>query len=358
MALIGYDPFTQYRGRGPFEAKGVGLDMKPGDVAFRCNFSTVDAKGLIIDRRAGRIESGTDELAARIMEVCKDGIDGVQIFFKASVEHRAALVLRGEGLDYRVTDVDPHEIGVAPAKCAPRDDCPPEARKAAEKTAEVVNKFVAIAHEALDTHKVNQERRKAKLPPANVVLPRGAGEAVDLAPFSKIHDGLVGAMVVEVDLVRGLGLYAQMDVIDVNGATGGADTNEIAIARAVADHIGSYDLILCNIKAPDLGGHDSNALAKIAAIEKVDRAVAFLLDTLNWGNTTIMLGGDHCTPVTVGDHTGDAVPVVFYGHGVRSDLVEHYSEKEAGMGGIGQIAGADVIPLLRNFAGRIVKFGA
>jgi 2,3-bisphosphoglycerate-independent phosphoglycerate mutase len=358
MALLGYDPFTQYRGRGPFEAKGVGLEMLPGDVAFRCNFATVDEKGIITDRRAGRIKSGTDKLAAAIMNACKNGIEGVEVFFKASVEHRAALVLRGDNLDYRVTDVDPHDTGTKPARCEPRADVPGEAREAAERTARIVNEFVQIAQQVLDQEDVNKERRAANLPPANVVLPRGAGEAVDLPPFSAVNGGLSGAMVVEVDLVRGLGLYAQMEVIPVDGATGGMDTDEIAIARAVADNISRYDLILCNIKAPDIGGHDGDAQAKIRAIEKVDRAVAYLLDTINWGNTTIMVGADHCTPVSYRDHTGDAVPVVFFGNGVRSDAVDNYCERTAGMGGIGRIAGSEVIMLLRNFAGRIEKHGA
>jgi len=358
MTLVGYDPFTQYRGRGPFEARGVGLEVRPGDVAFRCNFSTLDDEGRITDRRAGHIKSGTAELAAALMERCKGGLDGVQVFFKASVEHRAALVLRGEGLDYRVTDVDPHDVGLAPAVCRPAPDVPDEARAAAQKTADLVNRFVEIAREVFGGHEVNRERREKGLPPANVALPRGAGEAVHLKPFAEIHDGLSGAMIVEVDLVRGLGLYAGMDVLDVDGATGGADTDEIAIARAVADNTGRYDVILCNIKAPDLGGHDSDARAKVRAIEKVDHAIGFLLDTVNWGSTTIMVGADHCTPVSAGDHTGDAVPVVFYGNGVRRDLVEVYCERTAASGGVGQLTGAQVVPLLRNFAGRVTKFGA
>ncbi len=357
MALLGYDPFKFYRGRGPFEARGVGLEMKPGDVAFRCNFATVDDEGKIIDRRAGRIREGTDQLAEAIMEACKDGIDGVQIFFKASVEHRAALVLRGEDLDWRVTDVDPHESNVPPAQCKPREDVPEEDLPKAQRTADVVNKFVQIAHEVLQNHPVNQKRREQGLLPANIVLPRGSGEAVHLRPFSELH-GLTGAMIVEVDLVRGLGLYADMQVIHVPGATGGRDTDELAIAKAVADAWEKFDVVLCNIKAPDLGGHDRDAPQKIEAIEKVDRAVAYLLDTIDWGRTVLMVSADHCTPVTVGDHTGDPVPVALFGRGVRRDLVEKFSERHAANGGYGQISGFDALVLLRNLAGLIEKFGA
>jgi len=358
MALLGYDPLRYYRGRGPFEAAGVGLAMQPGDVAFRCNFTTVDDNDLITDRRAGRIKSGTDQLAAAIMEAFRDGIEGVQVLFKESVEHRAALVLRGEGLDYHVSDVDPHDVGMPWAECHPTPNCPPEDLPRAERTARIVNEFVARAHEVLESHPVNLARRAEGLPPANAVLPRGAGEAVDLAPFASRHDGLRGAMIVEVDLVRGLGEYAALDVLHVEGATGGRDTDEMAIAKAVAEAWKSYDFVLCNIKAPDLGGHDHDPQQKIEAVEKVDRAVAYLLDTLDFSHTALMIGADHCTPVTVGDHTGDAVPVAFYGCGVRTDSVDTYGERAAAAGGVGQISGGDALILLRNFVGRIAKFGA
>ena len=118
MAILGYDPFQLYRGRGPFEAKGVGISVQPGDLAFRCNFSTVE-NGVVKDRRAGRIKAGTDQLAKSINQGLSEGIDGVQVIFKESVEHRAALVLRGENLDHRISEVDPHEEGVEYWKAAP-----------------------------------------------------------------------------------------------------------------------------------------------------------------------------------------------------------------------------------------------
>lgn len=359
MALLGYDPFAYYRGRGPLEARGVGIELQPGDVAFRCNFATIDERTRnVIDRRAGRPQFSTQPLCEAVAAACREEIDEAEVIFEASVEHRAALVLRGEGLDYRVTDVDPHEEGVPPAECRPVDGLSPEDEKRARKTAEIVNKFVAVAERVLPDHEINVKLREEGKPIINTVLPRGAGEAVALPPFSQTHEGLRGAMVVEVDLIRGLAAYADMDLIDVPGATGKRDTDELAIAAAVAESLERYDIILCNIKAPDLGGHDRDPEQKIEAIEKVDRAVGYLLDTLDWSRVVMMIGADHCTPVTVGNHTGDAVPVAFHGVGVRRDLVERYSEREAACGGVGQILGCDVLTVLRNFAGRIEKFGA
>jgi 2,3-bisphosphoglycerate-independent phosphoglycerate mutase len=353
MAILGYNPFETYRGRGPFEARGVGLDLQPGDVAFRCNFSTVEGR-LVVDRRAGRIKEGTDQLAAAINEQA-GLIDGVECIFKESVEHRAALVLRGEGLDHRITEMDPHHEGAEYPDCEPLPearDCP-----AAQKTAAVVNKWVAQAYAALNDHPINQARRDQGLPPANIALPRGVGTAVDLQPFAEKY-GFQGAIIVEVDLVKGLGEYLQMTVVDVPEATGGSDTDEIAIAKAVVTALKDYDFVLANIKAPDLGGHDGDARQKMQAIAKVENACAYLLKHVDFDQTVILVTGDHCTPVTFKDHSGDAVPALFYGVGVRPDEVQNFGERACMKGGLGNFNGQDIMTLLTNFAGVQEKFGA
>ncbi len=354
MAILGYDPFTFYRGRGPFEAKGVGIDVLPGDLAFRCNFSTLEGN-VVTDRRAGRISSGTDQLAAAVREGLKDGIDGVEVIFKESVEHRAALVLRGENLDHRIGEVDPHVEGVDYWECVPLPEAADDPN--AIRTAKIVNEFVARAHEILDAHPVNQDRKAKGLPPANAALPRGVGTAVDLEAFEAKY-GLTGAMIVEVDLVRGLGAYLSMDVIHVDDATGGADTDEMAIAKAVVDAWADHDFILVNIKAPDLGGHDGDAAAKIASIEKVDRAVGYLLEALDWSRTTMMIAADHCTPCSMMDHSGDGIPIAVIGYGVRPDGVTEYGERACAGGSVGHITGPDVMRMLASYAGRAHKFGA
>jgi 2,3-bisphosphoglycerate-independent phosphoglycerate mutase len=354
MAILGYDPFECYTGRGPFEAKGVGIDVQPGDLAFRCNFTAVEGN-TVTDRRAGRISEETDKLAAAVNDAFRGGIDGIQVIFKESVAHRAALVLRGEGLDPRVTDVDPHEAGAEVPLCQPLPDAADD--PAARRTADVVNQFVARVREVLEHHEVNERRRAAGLLPANIVLPRGVGTAPHLRPFAEQH-GLGGAMIVEVDLVRGLGEYLGMDVINVPGATGGMDTDEIAIVRAVVEAAADHGFILANIKAPDLGGHDGEPDQKMEAIAKVDRAVGHLLKELDWDKTVMMIAADHCTPCTAMDHTGDAIPIVFYGHGVRPDGVATYGERPCAAGSIHRIRGCDVMSILGNYAGTLPKFGA
>jgi len=165
LNLLGYDPYKVYTGRGPFEAAGLDMDVKPGDVAFRCNFATVDENMVVKDRRAGRIKDGTKELAEALngME-----IEDVKLFVKPGVEHRAALVLRGPGLSADVSDVDPHDTGLKIHEARAKS---PEG----EKTARIINEFVRRAHEILKEHPVNKERVEKGLPPANILLPRGAG---------------------------------------------------------------------------------------------------------------------------------------------------------------------------------------
>lgn len=353
MAILGYDPFDYYRGRGPFEARGVGIEVQPGDVAFRCNFATVDGRK-VVDRRAGRIKSGTDELAAAVSESVGQ-LGEVQCIFVPSVEHRAALVLRGEGLSHEITDVDPHEDCVEYWDAKRRDDA--EDPERAQITANLLNEFVRRAHEILERHPVNRARREAGELPANIILPRGAGTAVHLQSVQERY-GLRSAMIVEVDLVRGLGEYLKMDVIEVPGATGGQDTDEIAIATAVAKALEDHDFVLANIKAPDLGGHDGDCQMKMAAIAKVDRAIGYLLDNVDFAATTILLTADHSTPCAVGDHSGDPVPVAFYGLGVRPDDVDSYGERPCAKGSIGRIRGMDVMPLVTNYIGAGKKLGA
>jgi 2,3-bisphosphoglycerate-independent phosphoglycerate mutase len=354
MAILGYDPYKYYLGRGPFEAKGVGLDVRPGDLAFRCNFSTL-TDGLITDRRAGRIKTGTKELAHLLNDTFSGGIEGIQVIVQESVEHRAAMILRGEGLSAEITDADPHEDGVAPAIVVPlpgHEDDPD-----AQKTARVVNEFVKRSAEVMATAPINLERAKEGLPQANALLPRGVGTAPHLKPFSE-EWGLNGAMIVEVDLVRGLGMYLGMDVINVPGATGGLDTDEIAIAKAVVEALATHDFVLCNIKAPDLAGHDGDPWEKCAAIAKVDRAVGYLLDRIDWHNHVIMIGGDHCTPCALGDHSGDGIPVAFFGYGTRPDAITTYGERACATGSYGKIDREDTMYILGNLAGSVHKFGA
>jgi 2,3-bisphosphoglycerate-independent phosphoglycerate mutase len=357
LSILGYDPHQVYTGRGPFEALGVEADVLGGDICFRCNYATIEGElslspqgelvgATVTDRRAGRIAKGTEELAAAV-----DGtvIEGIRFHVKASVEHRAALVLRGPGLGPKVSDVDPHDDDM-PLRTARGED------EASARTARAVNQFVLLSWQKLKGHPVNVARLADKEPPANILLPRGAGVMPHLQPFSE-RWGISGACVVETGLIAGIGRNLAMTVPGVPGATGGVDTDELALARAVVEMLAGHDFVLCNLKAPDLGGHDGDWRGKMAAARKMDNLARYVLEHAP-RPLHLAVTADHCTPVTFGDHTGDTVPLAIVGPNLRPDHVATFHERAVVGGALGRVRGLDMMPVLTNLMGTQEKYGA
>lgn len=345
MALLGYDPYELYVGRGPIEAAGSGLDLSIGDIAFRCNFSTVDDKMNIIDRRAGRIKTGTNELAKVLNGVV---IDGIKFVFKETQEHRGVLIMRGPDLSPAITDIDPH------ANAAVKDAkfLKPEAMK----TAEVLNKYVKVTHELLKNHPVNLERVKQGLKPANIILPRGAGVTLKLQSLENRYH-MRSACICGVAIVKGVFKLCNGDILDIPGATGGSDSDYNAKITGAIKAFDKYDFILINMKGPDVYGHDSNAEGKVKCIEKIDEALGILKHEMP-PNLIVAITADHSTPVDVMDHSADPVPLCVFGDGVRTDDVTEYDERSLAKGGLCRIEGKNLLPMLQDLANRHEKFGA
>ena len=346
LALLGFDPYKVYTGRGPFEAMGVGMEVRPGDVAFRCNFSTVNDKMEILDRRAGRIKDGTVELA-RALDNWE--FEGVKVFFKEGTEHRGVLLLRAQGLSPLVSDPDPHEEGVRPHECVPKA---PEAAL----TARVVNAFVKRSYEILRQHQVNRARAKAGLKPANIILPRGAGIMPHLPSFQE-RFGMKTAAIAGVALVKGICRVAGMELLDVLGATGGLDTDMNAKMQAALKALDGHDLVLVNIKAADLCGHDGDFKGKVKVAARIDKALGVVRKGLP-EDVHFALTADHSTPCCAKDHTGDPVPLMLSGPNVRTDNVKSFGERACALGGLGRLRGTDLLPVLLDLSGRVEKFGA
>ena len=345
LALFGYDPHEVYTGRGPFEAAGVGIDLESGDIAFRGNFASVDEEMRLTDRRAGRIREGTNELAKAL-----DGlkIGRIKVMFRAGTDHRAALVLRGRGLSPRISDTDPHELGVEVLECKPLES-------AAKATAKVVNTFTKQSHKILKDHAVNRARTSRGEPPANVVLLRGAGVFPDLTPIpDKLH--MKAAGIAGVTLIRGMFRMVGVDVLEVEGATGGLDTDMIAKADAALTALETYDLVILHIKAPDLCGHDGKASEKIHVIEKMDQMMGHLKAKLS-ADVIVAMTADHSTPVAVKDHSGDPVPLTVFGEGVCVDAVLSFDERSVAHGSLGRLRGRELMDVLLDAANRSPKFG-
>jgi len=353
LSLLGYDPYQVYTGRGVFECLGIGMEVKPGDVCFRANFATVEATqdGLeLIDRRAGRIEAGQDELAAALSQI--ELGDGIKLSFRASTQHRGALRLRGEGLSRAVTETDPHKAGaLVPEARALTDEA------AAKRTAAAMNEFTKKSYEVLKDHPVNKERIKAGKPPANIVLIRGAADLPHLESIESIY-GVRGAVIAGAALYRGVALACGMTRIDAPGATGGVDTDLVSKANTAIDALNTFDYVFIHVKGTDNLGHDRNAAGKKSFIERIDKElVGTLIAKLDWNDTHLAFTGDHTTPIDYGDHTAEPVPILYVGPNVRTDEARSFGERAAARGGLGRWSGR-VLPILLNYNNWAPKFGA
>lgn len=347
LAILGYDARRVYTGRGPFEAIGAGLDLQPGDVAFRCNFASVNSDGEILDRRAGRIRSPeTDQLAEAL-----DGMDieGVECTVRAGTEHRAVLLLRGDGLSPDVTDCDPGEE-------TQLRTCMPLTEEAAF-TAEVVNRFMEESAEKLRSHTVNRKRMAAGLPPANVLVPRGAGGYPEIQPFPE-RFGLSATCVAGVNLVKGICKVCGLDVYPLPGVCDGGLRSDLFLKMESAlNALEEYDFVLMNIKAADVAGHDGDAKGKSEVVKRIDAAVGLLKNRMP-EDLVVVLTCDHCTPCSLQDHSADPVPIAIYTSGMVWDDAKEFSETGCARGSLGRIRAMDIVPMSLDLANRTSKFGS
>lgn len=348
LALLGYNPYTYYTGRGPLECEGTGISMEPGMIGFRCNYATVSPAGIITDRRAGRIHD-TIALSTAIQE----GVDlsefGVTFRFRSGAGHRASLALKGEGLGHCVSSNDPKKDGVPPLtvtslKQTERD----------ERTAVVCNEFVRQSTKILFDHPLNKDRVKKGLNPANIVLMRGAGEMGHFEPFTKKY-GLSGSVISAASLIVGIGKTVGLLHVPVPGITGSQDSNISGKIAAAINELNTRDFVLVNIKGADESGHDGLAEQKRNFIMKTDAALAPLL---NLHNCIIVVCADHSTPCSIKDHSADPVPVLIHGEGVRTDDVTTFDEISCARGGLNRITGAALLPTALDLINMAHKFGA
>lgn len=350
LSIFGYDPEEFYTGRGVFEAFGVGMDVELNDVCFRTNFGTVNDDFVLQDRRAGRISEGQDELEDALQEL-ESSESGVEVDFKASTEHRGALVLRGEDLSGSLTDVDPHETGVEVPEAKPLDDT-----ESAKRTAEIVNELVKQAHEIMRKVPLNEKRKEEGKLPANVLLPRGAAIYPNIPSLEEqygVGGIMIGAGALYIGVARALG----MEFKKAKGVTGGADSPIINKAKLAVEELEKGEkFAFVHMKGADSCAHDHDAEAKISYIEKVDDVIGYFLDHLDWSETHLAFSGDHTTPIKYGDHTSDPVPLTISGPSIVKDDVEKYSEKTAYKGGIGRISG-NVVPILFGYNNWLKKYG-
>src|SRR5437588_12806364 len=327
LGLCGTDP-PEYRiGRGILEALGINFQVGPRDVAVRGNFCTVDGRGLISDRRAGR--PTTERCVAMCRKLQEIRVPGVEVFVEPVREHRLVVVFRGDGLGDRVNDTDPQQVGAAPLHAVGEDS-------ASQSTARAVNQFIAEAAKALKGDA-----------PTNMVTLRGFARYPAIDTVQEVY-GLKAACIAVYPMYKGLARLVGMDILDA-----GSTLNEQV--EALHKAWDRYDFFFVHYKYTDSTGEDGNFGAKVEMIEKLDVAIPRIRD-LN--RDVLIVTGDHSTPSRLRSHSWHAVPVVLTARTCRPDTVSEFGESYCLRGGLGQIEAKHLMTLALAHAGRLGKYGA
>jgi 2,3-bisphosphoglycerate-independent phosphoglycerate mutase len=327
LALFGYDPLEYDLGRGVLSAVGLGVDLRPGDVAARGNLATLDDQGRVTDRRAGRID---DERARAIVDTLREKVrlDDVEVSFEHVSEHRVLLVLRGDGLDPRVKDLDPQRTGVAPLE-------PIATHPDADRTAEVLGQLDVAVRDALRGED------------ADTLLWRGFDTLHEL-PSMQARFGVRPATVAHYPMYRGVAQLVGMEALPVVDSL----SDQIELMRR---HWDDFDYLFAHEKEADRAGHDGERDAKIAAIEAVD---AVIPDLVALAPDVIAITGDHASPTQLSAHSWHPVPTLLWGPKVGRDAVDRFGERACATGMLGHMRTQDLMPLMLASAGRLEKYGA
>jgi 2,3-bisphosphoglycerate-independent phosphoglycerate mutase len=353
LAMLGYEPMKFYSGRGALEALGSGVTVLSSDVGLRCNFATVDENLVVLDRRAGRIgNEDAAKLASSLQKISLPKSLKAEFLFKNTVQHRAALVLRGPELSPAISDSDPEADGKRVLQVKPLDKS-----MEAERTAKIVNTLMHEFREVLKEHPVNRRRAEQRLPPANVILCRGAGT---VPKIMSLHEqfGIKPACVGAVSLIKGVCKAAGMSLVSVRGATGTPQTDYSAKARAAVNALRTHDFVFLHVKAADVASHDGDVKLKVEVIEKIDRMLGYVVAHVDVDSTFLAVTADHTTSLLTRNHEGDPVPVAIAGPYVRRDDVTEFGERTCARGGLNRMRGVDLMPTLMSLMGRAKKFGA
>jgi 2,3-bisphosphoglycerate-independent phosphoglycerate mutase len=327
LAIFGYDPVKYEIGRGVLEALGIDIELGPQDIAARGNFCAIDERGIITDRRAGRLATEKN------IELCRSlsniRVEGADISVLPVKEHRFVVVLRGEGLSPELSDSDPQRAGLAPKKIQALS-------VQAEKTAEIANEFVLQASRIMKGERA-----------ANMILLRGFSRRPDIPSLPEIYK-LKPAAIAAYPMYRGLARLVGMQVLprDEN-MTQQLDT----VRRYYADH----DFFFIHFKKTDAYGEDGDFQAKIQAIEELDDALPSLLGL---DPDVLIVTGDHSTPATLAQHSWHPIPFMLKSKWCRPDDVVQFSERACLSGGMGRFPATEIMPLAMANALKLDKFGA
>ncbi len=338
MAVLGYDVEKVYEGRGVLEAASMGIELQSGDLALRCNLLTIES-GILVNHSAGHVSS---EEAAVLINFLNEKLGDENINFYPGVSYRHLLVIKNG--NKHLTCTPPHDVPGAPFQdvlVKPEDEL-------AEPTATLLNNLIVKSQELLKNHPVNQERKNQGKPAANSIWPWSPGYKPQMPTLKEMFGVEKSAVISAVDLIHGIGVYAGMEVVHVQGATGLYTTNYEGKARAAVELLRTNNLVYLHIEASDEAGHEGDVELKTRTIEYLDqRVVKYVLEEIQKMDEPVAVAilPDHPTPCALKTHTREPVPFLIYKQGMQPDEVEVYDEFSVITGSMGLLKGDEFIKM-------------
>ena len=320
MAILGYDLPSVYEGRGVLEAASIGVDLQPGEMALRCNLICTEGE-VLKNHSAGHI---TTEESAELIQALNEQLGSERVRFQLGVSYRHLLIIRGG--DKRIDCTPPHDVPQQPFRPLLVKAQVPEAKE----TADLLNQLILQSQTILQQHPVNQKRIAEGKDPANSIWPWSPGYRPAMRTLQQQYGIRKGAVISAVDLIRGIGVYAGLEVIHVKGATGLYDTNYEGKAEAALQALmEGCDFVFLHIEASDEAGHEGDVALKVRTIENFDkRTVGVIREALQQWDEPVAIAvlPDHPTPCAIRTHTNTPVPFLVYKPGEEPDSVDHFDE--------------------------------
>ena len=304
LSIFGYNPKEVYTGRSPLEAASIGVNLNENDMAFRCNLVTLGENGTVMEDFSGHHVSNED--AKEIIDALNENFKGTNVEFYSGVGYRNLMIIRDCDVELKTTP--PHDItGQKIQNYLPKG-------KGVEQILEIMQKGSKIATEANNSK-------------VNAIWLWGEGRKPKLKPFESLY-GIKGAVIAAVDLIKGIGINAGLEIIEVPGATGFIDTNFKGKAEYAVNALENNDYVFIHVEAPDEAGHMGSIEEKIKAAENINNIMLpILLDYVkNNSDVRILVTPDHPTPIKIKTHSDSPVPAIIYGKDVRADENREYNE--------------------------------
>lgn len=338
MAVLGYDVEKVFEGRGVLEAASMGVTIHPGDLALRCNLLTIEDEK-IKNHSGGHISTAE---AAELIDFLNEKLGSEKIRFYPGVSYRHLLVVKNGIKNMKCTP--PHDVIGTPF----RDVLIQPKTSEANETAELLNQLILASQSLLENHPVNINRKSIGKAPANSIWPWSPGYKPEMPTLKEMYGIEKSAMISAVDLLHGIGVFAGMEVIHVEGATGLYDTNYEGKAEAAIEALKTKDLVYLHIEASDEAGHEGDVELKTKTIEYLDhRVVKYIIEETAKMDEPVAIAilPDHPTPCALKTHTHDPVPFTIYYPGIQPDDVQVYDEFSVKKGAFGLIHGNQFIKL-------------